>query len=228
MDDAEKNPVVEYLDFLPPLPDGSIRPSLNDTVRRLIAELVTSTADDDVLRRVDALVADAVAILEKEPHGRAYASIAEGSLADHHSQFAYYSPFTGPVNPLAPPMTIVRHEDRVVAEGTFGPQYEGPPGCLHGGYIAAVFDEVLGFTQSITGHAGMTGRLEITYRSPTPLFENLVVEGRVESVEGRKIRARATLHAGDRLCAEASGLFITLKHDGFATLMRERRQPDVS
>lgn len=217
--------VRDYLEPLPPFPPDSPRPALNDTVRRLIAELVTSTADDDTLRRVDRMVADAVGLLESEPHGRAYASVAEGSLADHHNQFAYYSPFTGVVNPLAPPMTIVRHPDRVVAEGIFGPQYEGPPGCLHGGYIAAVFDEVLGFTQSLTGRAGMTGRLEITYRSPTPLYQHLVVEGRVTGTEGRKILTHATLHAGDRLCAEATGLFITLRNDGFATLMSQRRIP---
>jgi acyl-coenzyme A thioesterase PaaI-like protein len=223
MADQEPDGVVEFLDFLPPFPEGSPRRVLNDTVRELIAELVTSTADDAVLLRAEGLVREAVALLSSAPHGRDYSSVAEGSLAEHHTQFAYFSPFTGAVNPLAPPMTIARHADRVVAEGTFGPQYEGPPGCLHGGYIAAVFDEVLGFTQSLTGHAGMTGRLEITYRSPTPLYVPLVVEGRVTSVEGRKILTQATLHAGERLCAEATGLFITLKDDGFATLMRERR-----
>jgi acyl-coenzyme A thioesterase PaaI-like protein len=221
--DGNDDDVRDYLEPLPPFPDGSPRPGLNDTVRRLIAELVTSTADDAVLSDVDERISAAVALLEAAPHGRTYSSIAEGSLADHHSQFAYYSPFTGLVNPLSPPMTITRHTDRVVAEGTFGPQYEGPPGCLHGGFIAAVFDEVLGFTQSLTGRAGMTGRLEITYRAPTPLFVPLVIEGRVTGTEGRKIHTRATLHAGDRLCAEASGLFITLKDDGFSSLMSQRR-----
>lgn len=220
--------VREYLEMLPPFPATSPRPALNETVRRLIAQLVTSTADDAVLREVDELVGRAVSLLDAQPHGRLYAGVAEGSLADRHNQFAYYSPFTGVVNPLSPPMTIVRHADRVVAEGRFGPQYEGPPGCLHGGYIAAVFDEVLGFTQSLTGRAGMTGRLEVTYRSPTPLHENLVVVGRVASTEGRKILTHATLHAGDRLCAEATGLFITLKDEGFATLIEQRRMPGAS
>ena len=29
--------------------------------------------------------------------------------------------------------------------------YEGPPGCVHGGFIAAAFDEVLGAVQSLSG-----------------------------------------------------------------------------
>ena len=31
------------------------------------------------------------------------------------------------------------------------------PGCVHGGFIAGAFDEVLGFTMSFTGLIGMTG-----------------------------------------------------------------------
>ena len=31
----------------------------------------------------------------------------------------------------------------------FGAAYEGPPGSVHGGIIAAAFDEVLGMTQSL-------------------------------------------------------------------------------
>lgn len=226
MPDDMSQRVGEFLSPLPPFPDGSARPQLNDTVRRLIAELVTTTADDDAMHAAEALVAQAVATLRHEPHGRSYAGAAEGSLTGHQAQFAHYSPFTGIVNPLAPPMVITRHPDRVVAEGVFGPQYEGAPGCLHGGYIAAVFDEVLGFTQSLTGSAGMTGRLEVSFRSPTPLFENLVCEGRVTGVEGRKIFTAATLHAGERLCAEATGLFITLKGDSFAAMMSQRRVPE--
>ena len=42
---------------------------------------------------------------------------------------------------------------------TFGDAYEGPPGCVHGGFIAASFDEMLGFVAGATGKPGMTARL---------------------------------------------------------------------
>ena len=38
---------------------------------------------------------------------------------------------------------------------TFGSAYEGPPGCVHGGFVAAAFDEVLGFVQSLGGQPGL-------------------------------------------------------------------------
>ena len=86
---------------------------------------------------------------------------------------------------------------------------------MHGGYIAAAFDEVLGSTQSLSGSPGMTGRLTVHYRKPTPLQTELQFEGWIESVEGRKIFTKGELRAGDLLCAEAEGLFISMKTDQF-------------
>jgi len=88
--------------------------------------------------------------------------------------------------------------------------------------VAAAFDEVLGYTQSLTGHPGMTGRLITHYRSPTPLHTELRFEAWVERVDGRKIFTASTLHAGERLCAEAEGLFISIKPGTFQRLVKER------
>ena len=110
----------------------------------------------------------------------------------------------------------------VVGDVRYTDPYEGPPGCVHGGFIAAGFDEMLGFAQSLSGQPGMTGRLLVSYRSPTPLHQPVRYEGRVDRVEGRKIFTVATLHHGDTLCAEAEGLFISMKPEVFQRLMRDR------
>lgn len=120
------------------------------------------------------------------------------------------SPFIGRANPVALPLVVEFVDGGIDAVANFGTLYEGPPGCLHGGYIAGIFDEVLGAAQTFSGQAGMTGRLTIHYRSPTPLNTDLHLRARLESVSGRKILCRGTLHAGDRLCAEAEGLFIAV------------------
>jgi acyl-coenzyme A thioesterase PaaI-like protein len=161
----------------------------------------------------------------RAPHGEpgeSEASEAAGLGGGHFD----YSPLIGRSNPLAPPIDVGAEGDRVYAEVTFGSAYEGPPGCLHGGYVAAAFDEVLGYAQSLTGHPGMTGRLEVSYRSPTPLHTPLRFEAWVERVEGRKIYARSTLRAGDRLCAEATGLFISIKPGTFERLVEQREKRD--
>ena len=119
--------------------------------------------------------------------------------------------------------------DRVYGEVVFGSAYEGPPGSVHGGYVAAAFDEVLGFAQSLSGSPGMTGTLTVRYRRPTPLHTELKFEGWVDRVEGRKIFTRAELRAAGELTAEAEGLFISIDGERFAEMLdaqaeREQRR----
>jgi len=59
----------------------------------------------------------------------------------------------------------------------------------------------------------MTGTLTIRYRSPTPLRTDLTLTARHVGVDGRKVRAEGTIHAGDRLCAECDGVFIIVDHE---------------
>ena len=71
-------------------------------------------------------------------------------------------------------------------------------------------DELLGLTQSLSGQHGMTGRLTVHYRSPTPLHTELRLEGTLDRSVGRKTLCTGRLYTGEVLCAEAEGLFITV------------------
>ena len=135
----------------------------------------------------------------------------------------------GRANPLAPPLRLRIDEDgdppAVAGTARFGPQYEGPPGHVHGGYLAAAFDEVLGMAQSLGGKPGMTGTLTVRYRSPTPLHLEVDLRGWVERVEGRKIFTRGTLHAEGRLCAQAEAVFISIDFRALQVLAGRREKP---
>jgi acyl-coenzyme A thioesterase PaaI-like protein len=199
------------------------RAELAEATRAIIDELMRSTADDAEFEQASALVVQAAELLRTQAHGRNYVGVAEGSLADGQQNFIDFSPFIGVLNPLAPPITVQFDDDgNVIATCTYGAAYEGPPGCLHGGFIAAGFDEVLGFAQAYSGKPGMTARLDISYKSPTPLFQEVRFVGRLDQVDGRKIYASATLSAGDRLCATAEGLFVSMKPAVFERLMQIR------
>ena len=101
-------------------------------------------------------------------------------------------------------------DGNVVGRARFGSAYEGPPGCVHGGFVAAAFDEVLGLAQSLSGQPGMTGTLSVRYRKPTPLHTDLRFVGKLVGVDGRKILTHGELWAGELLTAEADGLFGSL------------------
>jgi acyl-coenzyme A thioesterase PaaI-like protein len=201
---------------------NDVRRRLADATRAVMRHLVSSTAGNEDLEAAAAAVTSAAEQLDASTKGRGYFGVAEGSLLSENREFIDYSPLTGLLNPLAPPMNIWRDGDTVLASATFGPQYEGPPGCVHGGFVAAAFDEILGVTQSLTGRAGMTAHLAVDYRSPTPLHRELRFAGRVDRTEGRKIFTTATLHDGDRLCAEAMGLFVSMRPEVFERLLRIR------
>jgi len=180
-------------------------------MRSVIDRLVATQAPEEALR----YAADALARLAVEfdiyPRGRTYDGFAEAANAGGDPAALFdHSPLIGKANPLAPPIEISVEDDKVVGRVTFGAAYEGPPGCVHGGYLAATFDEVLGGAQSLGGRPGMTGTLTVRYRSPTPLHTPLRFEGELERVDGRKNFTVGRCYAGDLVTAEAEGIFISV------------------
>jgi len=140
------------------------------------------------------------------------------------------SPIIGLSNPLSPPIRLESDakNERVFGYVNFGSAYEGPPGCVHGGWVAAAFDEVLGFANSLTGSPGMTARLTVHYRKPTPLHTDLRFEATVDRIEGRKIFASSRLRAGELLTAESEGLFVSVQPPKFLALIEARRRRGVA
>ena len=191
--------------------------------REVIERLVATTAPEDVLHRAADLLQEASALLGEWPQGRLYEGFAESANAGDPHAFFDHSPLQGVSNPLAPPVQIEVADGVVHGRVRFGSAYEGPPGSVHGGYVAAAFDEVLGVAQSLGGSPGMTGTLTIRYRKPTPLHTDLRFEARLEWQEGRKIFCTGELYAGELLCAESEGIFISVDISRMAELMAKRQ-----
>ncbi|HVP31522.1 MAG TPA: PaaI family thioesterase [Myxococcota bacterium] len=181
---------------------------LADSVRRLVDRVISldapSGALDPVADSLDALT-DALVPW----HGRRPIPAWSGTVdRSDPNAFLPWSPMIGRYNPLAPPIELTIEGDTVVGRARFGAAYEGPPGCVHGAIVAGAFDQVLALVNVLVGHPAMTGTLTIKYRRPTPLHEELRFVARTDRVEGRKVFASATLHAGETLVAESEGVFI--------------------
>ena len=162
--------------------------------------------------------------LPLRPTGISARLTSEASLTDGHGvAFLDYSPIIGLANPVALPLTLRFVGDHVEGTSTFAAAYEGPPGHVHGGSIAAAFDEVLGMVQTFSGTPGMTGRLSISDRSPTPLDTPLRWEGTMDRVDGRKIYTSGRVFNANTgtLLAEAEGLFISIDFARFALAMAD-------
>lgn len=174
---------------------------LIEQVRGLMDRVRLSAPTDDV-------ALDAIALL-KELNGKLDEAVVDEWSAPTWRR--HDLPSRG--NITLPPFWV----DRASSEGvdariTFRTFHLGGNGAAHGGHIALGFDDLLGMTAAV--HAKQvtrTASLTIDYRSITPLNTELRVHAWVEKQEGRKVYVRATLKDGERLCAEAHGLFIVLK-----------------
>lgn len=184
---------------------------LADELRRIIHRLVlVRPSAEDLRRAADGARAFADELDRLRPRSGA-GEISEAGLRPNDP--IRHSPLSGTSNPLAPPMV-----SRQISEGPdgpggrrtegtvrFGAAYEGPPRHVHGGLLAAMFDELLGRSQLVPG---FTGSLTIHYRRPAPLDRDLDLCAWVDRVDGRKRWLRGTCHLDGALLCEAEGLFI--------------------
>jgi acyl-coenzyme A thioesterase PaaI-like protein len=181
------------------------------TALRDVIELVMNTeAPEDELRAATGRVERLAERLRTLPRHRPPRGHPRNPVANTPAAFFDLSPLVGLANPVAPPVALWTDGGVVRGRVVFGTAYQGPPSAVHGGLVAALFDEVLGFAQWITGNPGMTGTLKIRYRKPTPLNTELRFEATVERVEGRKIFTEGRLYDGDTVTADAEGVFISL------------------
>lgn len=118
----------------------------------------------------------------------------------------------------------LRDEDqRLFGKVWFGPNTMGPPGHAHGGSMAAVLDEAMGFGAWVAGHGVLAAKIGIEFKNMLPIGTDTTVEAWIESIEGRKVRTKATIThpATGRTFAEGEGLFIKLA-DRHVDIFRER------
>jgi acyl-coenzyme A thioesterase PaaI-like protein len=142
------------------------------------------------------------------------APLAGGGWASVHN------PVEGLGNPLAPPLVWRRiGAESVLAECVFSVAHEGPPGRVHGGWVAAVLDHAVGRAVAAAGFPGMTASLTVNLHEGTPYGVPLVVEGRLARRDGRKLYATAELRTEDAT-AVASATAVLVLFRGVATATR--------
>ena len=137
-----------------------------------------------------------------------------GSGELRSSTYRNRSLYQGPYHLFSPDLDWKEHSGPNGEEGfkfhvTLSDLYEGPPQAVHGGYIAGLFDELLGAVQSLskTG-TGYTAKLEIKYRSLTPIDEELIFAGWILESSGRRITVRGQCSHGEKICSEATEPFL--------------------
>jgi acyl-coenzyme A thioesterase PaaI-like protein len=116
----------------------------------------------------------------------------------------------GPRHPDGLFVRAFRTDTGVLSPIVVSRRYEGPPGAVHGGIVAAYMDEILGAAAYRgTGKASVTGELTVRYVAPAPLEAPLLGRGHMVTDHGRYIDVEGTIEqlSDGRVVARARGRF---------------------
>jgi hypothetical protein len=170
-------------------------------LRRVTSLMLALEAPDDRVRELAERLRD----LERELDAAVPSSSAPrvGDRADADGRlYLDHSRDIGDFNPAFPLYDIFVDGDH--AEGTveFPILYEGPPGIVHGGFLAVFFDSVIQHHNCDVGVAGKTTDLDVRFRRPAPLLTRLTFEiDRTTTAD--RIESTASLSHGGKVCTEA-------------------------
>ncbi len=169
-------------------------------LRRVAGLVVALEAPDPEVDRLLADLARAEAALAARvaagPVPRVGAAVdTDGRVYVDHSRAI------GAFNPVFPEYSLTVDGDRARGTVNFPLAYEGPPGLVHGGFLAVFFDAAMQHHHCDVGVAGKTTSLTLRYRRPTPLGVDLDVElERGLTSEGRLRSTGELRRDGEVLC----------------------------
>jgi acyl-coenzyme A thioesterase PaaI-like protein len=191
-------------------PQWAGRRRASEAARRIAHNLVITYADPARLDRVAALLEEAADLLAEAPTWTVAEAFAEGRLGQSPQQYADRQSIIGRANPFAPPLRLSRQGDRVVGHVTFDHAHGGAPGWVHGGIVAAVFDQAMGYVLITEGVPCVTASIEVRYEKPTRLHVPLTVTAWEVGERAHHTLVEAELRDGEQVVARATGDFVRL------------------
>lgn len=180
-----------------------------NAISKLSEVLVTSSPDIDKMNDIARQLENTADEFAEAP--RIFGRQGWIETGDHGSfgQVSHeLNPLSGLSNPLAPPVKTWIEGEIALGNCTCGWAYEGPPGSVHGGFVAAIFDQFLGMAQILGKQPGMTGYLHVNYHNRTPLNTKLELQARLVKIEGRKTIMQADMIADGITTASCEALFV--------------------
>ena len=195
--------------------------------------IITRPLDDDqadaLRRQVDSLTAnfdgiDAVAKMDRfDGRNRVHEFMDTGVWPapppdGEEMDFDIGSAVGGEFNPFSIGAKYFRDGDESVGRVRVPRCYEGPPGRVHGGFICAIFDEVMGTVFRATGtSSAFTGELTVRFEGPAPIGADLEFRAREVRTEGRKRFLEGTATGPDGQFASAKAIFINMRPEQLGT-----------
>ena len=136
-------------------------------------------------------------------------------------------------NPVGFHLLFERDDAEMVTRYVPKPEDQGFPRIMHGGLLALLLDEAMGWAMFADQIFAVTAKMELRYRRPTGLDLPLTVRAHIERRRGRRIELAATISdpSGATL-VEANGLFVRMpaeqEAEALATFREQGREAGAS
>jgi uncharacterized protein (TIGR00369 family) len=149
-------------------------------------------------------------------------------LLDLGIDFEHWCFACGRKNPTGLQLDFDVSTDRATARYTGDQRHQGYDGVLHGGVVTALLDETMGWAIFHQGIWGVTAKIEVTFKRPVPVGEELVVSGEVVRQRSRTIETRGSVvrASDDEVLATGTALFIRMPEEQRAALERRYARTD--
>ncbi|HEY8731295.1 MAG TPA: PaaI family thioesterase [Candidatus Limnocylindria bacterium] len=149
-------------------------------------------------------------------------------LLDLGVDFEHWCFACGRLNPTGLQLDFDVSTDRATARYTGLQRHQGYDGTLHGGIVAALLDETMGWAIFHQGIWGVTAKLELTFKRPVLIGEEVIVSGALVRERGRTIETKGTIvrASNEELLAEATGLFVRMPDEQRAELEKRYSRTD--
>jgi len=99
-------------------------------------------------------------------------------------------------------------QDRIYCRTTLDSKYQSYDGIIHGGILASIADATMvNLVYRQCGGRPLTCSLEMRYRAPVHVGDQIVAEAGLLRTKHRIVWASCRITVEDRLCAEATAAF---------------------
>lgn len=196
-------------------PDETAAAAVRGLAHAMVGHALTDDLLDEVATCVDRLrrVAEAAPARRRPASGMLddlLAPARPGSVREHYAS----CPIDGRSNPLSTPVRVEVDGSEVVVRTTLGPAHEGAPGRAHGGVVAALVDEAMGYVVAgLLGEPAFQGELRVRYVAPVPIGEELELRARLLIDQGRRLVVGLSALAGGAEVVRASGVHVRVGFD---------------
>jgi acyl-coenzyme A thioesterase PaaI-like protein len=125
-----------------------------------------------------------------------------------------------PAHPIGFRLRFEREGDAVVTRFVPGDAYQGPPGIMHGGLVAALADEIAAWAiVALRGKFGFTAQFEGKLRAPVRIGAPVVGRGRIERDGSRLVGVGVELAQGEASVFTGTFTFVLLDEQGAERLL---------